>query len=156
MIDAIQRRLREAQFFHRHVVSAPPGLISSEWLPPVDPHQGGRAAPDLSLASLSASIKQALTAWLADAQNGITDFFAKNLYAQNVTADTGTFRQLTTGSLTASNTISAHTLLGDELCAGTVCVNQQQLAVLLSQMGAPTPPISVPRPPAVPRPSALS
>jgi hypothetical protein len=71
------------------------------------------------IASISGMFEQNLIAWLGNASNGIGDLFAKNLYATNVTADTGNFHHVT----------------ADELCAGTVCVNQQQLAAILAAAG---------------------
>jgi hypothetical protein len=71
------------------------------------------------IAAISGLFEQNLIAWLGNASNGIGDLFAKNLYATNVTADTGNFHHVT----------------ADELCAGTVCVNQQQLAAILAAAG---------------------
>jgi hypothetical protein len=45
------------------------------------------------IASISSTFKTALIAWLADANNGIESFFAKDIYATNLTADVGTFKQ---------------------------------------------------------------
>jgi hypothetical protein len=57
------------------------------------------------IAAISNTFKTNLVAWFANAQNGIGDLFA--------------------------TAIHAHTVTADQLCAGNVCVNQQQLAALL-------------------------
>jgi Chaperone of endosialidase len=76
------------------------------------------------IATITGTFKSNLIAWLASAENGITDLFAKNLHAENV---------------------DAHRVVGDELCArddsGTpVCVTGDQLKSLLtgSVLGAST------------------
>jgi hypothetical protein len=63
------------------------------------------------IASISETFRINLIAWLANAQNGITDFFAKRGHFQ------------------------------EELCVGSTCVNEQQFAALLaSQNSLATPP----------------
>jgi len=69
------------------------------------------------IASISGVFEANLIAWLGNASNGITDVFANNIHAQN------------------------------QLCVGSTCINQQQLAGLLAletqqgqvQISAPTP-----------------
>ena len=56
-----------------------------------------------------------ITAWLADAANGVGDLFAKDLYATNVTADTGHFSK--------------------ELCVGDVCVTPEQFKAMVAAAG---------------------
>jgi hypothetical protein len=58
------------------------------------------------IASVSGVFEQNLIAWLGSATNGIGDLYAAVVHAHQVEAD--------------------------ELCAGTVCVNQQQLATILA------------------------
>ena len=58
------------------------------------------------IANISSTFQQNLIAWLGNANNGIHDLYATVIHAHQVTAD--------------------------ELCAGTVCVNQQQLAAVLA------------------------
>ena len=58
------------------------------------------------IASISGVFEQNLIAWLGSASNGIHDLYVTIIHAHQVTAD--------------------------ELCAGTVCVNQQQLAAVLA------------------------
>ena len=83
------------------------------------------------ITKITGTFKANLIAWLADAQNGIQDLFAKNIYATNITADHGYF-----GTVSASSTVAEHTLT-NELCvnddAGVpVCVTGTQLRSLLS------------------------
>ncbi len=59
-----------------------------------------------------------LTNWFANANNGIDNLFAKNLYASNVTADTGTF-----GTLCVTD------------AAGKTCITRPQLDALLAAAG---------------------
>jgi hypothetical protein len=73
-------------------------------------------------ASIFHNLFARITAWLADATNGITDLFAKNLYASNITADTGTFHQV------AADELCARDGPGDQ---NPVCVTKTQLAALL-------------------------
>ena len=58
------------------------------------------------IANISSTFEQNLIAWLGNAQNGIGDLFAENLHAQT------------------------------EICINSTCVNQQQLAALLSVKSA--------------------
>jgi len=101
------------------------------------------------ITNITGQSKQNLIAWLADAQNGITDLFAKHLHAENITADTGTF-----------GTVSADRFEGQEVCAkasggSLVCLTADQFAAMLSQFagaaaatsGASSP-SNIPTPPA--------
>jgi hypothetical protein len=63
------------------------------------------------------------------------DLFAKNIYATNITADHGYF-----STLSASSTITGHTILGDEVCAkksdGTsVCVTGDRRSAERTALG---------------------
>ncbi len=89
------------------------------------------AAAMKEIAAVSGAFKANLIAWLGDAQNGIMDLFAKNIYATNIAADHGSFN-----TLSASSTVSDSATF-KELCAqksdGTsVCVTGDQLSALLS------------------------
>jgi Domain of unknown function (DUF5011) len=79
------------------------------------------------IATLSDAFKATLIAWLASADNGITDLFAKNVYATN-----GDFHQVTTDNLCARKSDGS-----------SVCVTGDQLAALLSQTAAAATPGSV-------------
>ena len=77
------------------------------------------------IASISGVFEQNLIAWLGSASNGISDLFAKNLYAVN-----GKFTTLSANS-TISDTITAnHTL-----CIGSTCVTEAQLTAILAAAG---------------------
>jgi len=67
-------------------------------------------------ARFFASLFNRITQWLADTQNGIENLFAKNLYAENVTAKRGTFDEL----------------CGKDDTGVPVCVTGTQLRSLLS------------------------
>lgn len=79
---------------------------------------------DLKLESLASSTPQTesfagrffanLRSWFANAENGITAFFAKNITTEQITTDT--------------------------LCVGGTCVTEAQLQALLSQSGEQPPP----------------
>jgi len=78
------------------------------------------------IAHVGGSFRDGVIAWLGDAGNGIDYLFARNVYATNV---------------------QAHMVTADELCAkktdGTaVCVTGDQLAAVLSAVGAQGAPVS--------------
>jgi hypothetical protein len=81
------------------------------------------------IADISGQFKVNLIAWFGDSANGIDKLFAKDMYATNMTADTGTF-----------NTTNTH-----ELCIDGACITKAQLLTLLAvagQQAAPTAPLS--------------
>ncbi|KAB2938002.1 MAG: tail fiber domain-containing protein [Hyphomicrobium sp.] len=92
------------------------------------------------LANIAGTFKANLIAWLADAQNGIENLFAKTIYATNIAANTGTFR-----SITASSTVT------DQLCIGSICLTESQLGALLSQTAGAAASASGPSSPSNPR-----
>ena len=59
-----------------------------------------------------AALKSAISSWLADTGNGITDLFAKNITATNATADNITANQ--------------------KLCVGTTCVTPAQFQAMVN------------------------
>ncbi len=69
------------------------------------------------IADISSTFKSNLIAWLGDSGNGIGDFFARNVYAQNVTGDTVTAKK---------------TLCVDESNGTPVCVTGDQLAAIMA------------------------
>lgn len=81
-----------------------------------------RALQDL--ANIAGQFKENLVAWLGNATNGITDLFAKNLYATNVAADRITANQ--------------------ELCVGQTCITEAQFMAVFDQTAAATTPASAP------------
>lgn len=92
-------------------------LDASWYVPPIEEiaheHDEESGYDDHFFSNIFARI----IAWLAEAENGIENLFAKNLYAENV---------------------EAHRILSDELCArddtGTpVCITGNQLSALLGQ-----------------------
>jgi hypothetical protein len=62
------------------------------------------------IASISGDFQTNLIAWLGNASNGINDLFAKNISADNLNAQ-------------------------NQLCIGSTCINQQQLAAVLAVIG---------------------
>src|ERR1700687_3505257 len=78
------------------------------------------------IATITDTFKANLIAWLGWAQNGIVDLFAKNIYATNITANHGSFREIT-----ASSTVSDSGTFG-KLCVDDLCVTRDQLAAILS------------------------
>jgi hypothetical protein len=92
------------------------------------------------IGAISGAFKDSLTAWLADAGNGIEDLFAKNIHAGNIMTKELTFTRATGDELTVK-----------KLCVkksdGTpVCVTGEQLAAVLASAnqsgGSSTPPPS--------------
>jgi len=79
------------------------------------------------IATITGTFQANLTQWLASADNGIQDLFAKNIYATN-----GDFHQVTTDNLCARKSDGR-----------SVCVTGDQLAALLSQTAGAGTPISV-------------
>jgi hypothetical protein len=73
------------------------------------------------IANISDAFKANLIAWLASADNGITDLFAKTLYATNVTGEVGTF-QPTNASTTNTNKLNAQQLCETKSDGTSVCV----------------------------------
>lgn len=87
------------------------------------------------IASIGGAFKSNLIAWLGEAGNGIDSIFAKDIYATN-----GTF-----------DTITAHRVRSDVLCAGSICVTEAQLAALLATAGQSVGPSPLSVPPGTPR-----
>jgi hypothetical protein len=92
-----------------------------------------------------------ITTWLGDSANGIDKIFAKELDAKNIFADRVTANAGSFGSLTASSTIT-----GQELCVadanGKTCVTRAQLDAMLAaaaatSIGARSPTVANDNPP---------